>query len=335
MLSSASVSPFAATVLGFLVQVQNLTMAAVVSAFFALAFRSCALPFVERGRAGAVTLLRFFAGAAFLVLGSLYALFTSQMLVWDARAAGVAVAVAGLALGPLAFRYVMGARRGRDARGRALRQATRGPGPVAFLAQLCALLALLLLAAVTLMRAGFLALTQDRVVLLVDVTGETGAETVRWAPPDQPMREERLITHRVVFRTPDGSRVAETWVYGDEVAIKGRVLRLSPLLNAAGVPNLFELLFAHNGYRSAERHASYPHVALPLPPLGPLAVHHWWRPLQARLLERWEQGTAAESPWAVRSATTESTYYPLADADGNPVQQTYRLVLTPGGLSAS
>ena len=100
------------------------------------------------------------------------------------------------------------------------------------------------------------------------------------------------------------------------------------------MPNLFELLFAHNGYATAARHATQPHVAVPLPSGGPLAVHPWWRPVQAWLLARWETGTAADSSWAVRSATIESTYFPLVDADGRPVRATYRLMLTPGGLTA-
>jgi hypothetical protein len=33
--------------------------------------------------------------------------------------------------------------------------------------------------------------------------------------------------------------------------------------------------------------------------------------------------------------TVESTYFPLVDRGGNPLPHTYRLVLTPGGLSAS
>jgi hypothetical protein len=209
------------------------------------------------------------------------------------------------------------------------------PSPLAALAQLVLFFGLLLIAALTLMQAGYLALTEDRPVLLVDVTGETRMQLVRWAPPGGAMREEPLTSHRVVFRLPEGPPVAEAWLYGDQVAVKGRVLRLAPLLNAAGVPNLFELQFAHNGYRSAERHASHPHTAVPLPAMGPLAVHAWWRPVQNRLLVAWRTSAAEGSGWAVRSLTTESTYYPLVDESGRPLRQTYRLVLTPGGLSAS
>jgi hypothetical protein len=308
--------------------VQNLAIAGVLAAFFSLAFRAFVLPFIDGERHPILTLARSLSGLAFLCLGLAYAFFTAHMLVWSARAALVAGAVALLVLAPVGLQHVMTARKRRTG-GRP------APGVVALLVQLCLLLGLLLVATLTLMQAGFVALTADRVVLLVDVTGETGTQVVRWAPADQPLREERLVTHRVVFRQPDGSRVSEAWIFGDQVAVKGRVLRLSPILNAAGVPNLFELLFAHNGYETAERHNGYPHAAVELPPMGPLAVHPWWRPLQRRLIERWEKRTTAEAPWSVRSATTESTYFPLLDAQGQPLRQTYRLVITPGGLSAS
>jgi hypothetical protein len=319
------VNAFAAGLLGALAQVQNLVTAGVLAAFLALGVRGLTLPFLDRGRAWPITALRALGGLAFLSLGGLYALFTAHLVDWTARPALLAVAVALLVLAPLGVRHVLGPRRSPP----------RRPGLVGLLAQTCLLLGLLLLGAVTLMRAGFLALTADRGVLLVDVTGETAAQLVGWAAPDQPPRQERLRTHRVVFRTPEGMQVAEAWIYGDEVAVKGRVLRLSPLLSAAGVPNLFELQFAHNGYRSAERHATLPHTAVPLPASGPLAVHPWWRPLQARLLQRWEKGTAAESAWSVRSLTTESTYFALVDEADRPLRRTYRLVLTPGGLSSS
>lgn len=311
-----------ASLLGVLTQVQGLASAFVLAAFFSLAARGFVLLFIERGRGALVSLVRVLAGAAFLALGCLYAAFTAHVLVWDAGAAGVAAATGLLFLLGVGLRLAM-------------KRPAQPPSLVSFLVQLVLLLSLLLLAAITLMRAGFLALSEDEAILLVDVTGETGVKAVRWAPPDRPPREERIETHRVIFRTPAGVRVAETWVYGDQVAVKGRVLRLSPLLNSAGVPNLFELQFAHNGYVTAARHDAYPHMAVELPPTGPLAVHPWWRPLQVRLLEGWEKRTAPDSPWAVRSVTTESTYYPLVDAAGRPVRQTFRLVLTPGGLSSS
>lgn len=313
-----------ASMFGILAQLQGLVTAGVLAAFFALATRSLILLLSDRGCGSFAAVSRAAAGAAFLLLGSLYFVFTAHVLVWDAPAVVVAVLAVAATLSGIAMRRVTGGAR-RAAR----------PGLVAGLAQLSLMLALLLLAAITLMRAGFLALTEDRPVLLVDVTGETALQKIQWAPPDQPSRDETLLTHQVVFRTPEGVAVAEAWVYGDQVAVKGRVLRLSPILNAAGVPNLFELLFAHNGYLTAERHDRYPHKTVRLPPSGPLAVHPWWRSLQSRLLERWEKGTTDESAWAIRSASLESTYFSLLDTEGKPVSRTYRLVLTPGGLTSS
>jgi hypothetical protein len=309
----------AASLLGTLVLAQNLAAAAVLAAFFALALRSLGLLFLDPGCGSLRVAGRVLGGGLFLAVGVVYALFAAPRLVWGLGPAGAAILVAGLLLSTLAVRS---------------RRRRRPPVLVSLAVLLGLLLALLLIATVTLMPAGFLALTEDRPVMLVEVTGETRVELVHWAAPDQPMRDEVLDTHRVIFRDPAGAAVAEAWIYGDEVAVKGRVLRLTPILNAAGVPNLFELQFAHNGYRTADRHNGLPHQAVRLPPAGPLAVHPWWRGLQRRLLARWETGAAAGSDWAIRSATTESTYFPLTDAEGRASRGTYRLVLTPGGLTS-
>jgi len=306
--------------LGALARLQSLAIALILSTFWMLALRAALLLALERGQSGIVRVWRVLSMLAFLGLGALYGVFARPLLVWDLRAIIAAVGVGLLVSGTVWLRIG-----GRQA---------ASPGPLSLLAQAVLLLFLLLLACLTLMRAGFVALTEDRPVLLLEVTGETAARTVRWAAPDQEAREEVLTTHRVVFRTPDGALVGEAWLFGDEVAVKGRVLRLSPVLSAAGIPNLFELSFAHNGYTTPERHNAYPHLAVALRPTGPLAVHRLWRPLQRRLLDRWEKGTTSESPWAVRSVTTESTYFPLADAAGRPLQKTFKLVLTPGGLTA-
>jgi hypothetical protein len=213
----------------------------------------------------------------------------------------------------------------------------RGPrGVTGLLLRTVLFLTLVVLALVTMMRAGFMALTEDTPVLLVELTGATAVEEVSWAPAGVEARREKLATHEVIFRRPaDGALVGQAWIYGDEIAVKARVLRLSPFLNAVGISNLFKLTFAFNGYRSIERHNSYPHKAFPLDPVGPLAVHPMWRSTQEKLIKRWESGTADGSVWLIRSATTESTFFPLTDDAGQPIKRTYRLVVTPGGLSAS
>jgi hypothetical protein len=297
-------------------------VAFVLAALLSLALRSLLLVVLDGGRGAAVALLRLVAGLAFGTLGVLYLLIAAPSVEWNAASLGFALATAMAVLATPWLRR---------------RRPVSSPLPSPWLALLLVLLlvGLAMLGVLSLLPAGFLALHEDRPVMLVDVTGETRVQVVRWAPPDAAPRAEPLTAHRVVFRTPAGEPVAEAWLYGDQVAVKGRVLRLSPLLVAAGVPSLFELQFAHNGYLTADRHAAYPHLAVPLPPTGPLAVHRWWRPLQGRLLQAWERASADSPGWAVRSLTTESTYYPLVDAGGQPLKREFQLVLTPGGLSAS
>lgn len=323
----AETAPELARFLGILTESQPLLVAAVLGALCGRGLRGLLWLLIDRRRGWLVAGVRVMATLVFLALGAGYALLTASMMRWDATAVSVAGAAAAVMMVDVPVRLL-------------LRRPVR-LSPFGVLARLTLILGILLGATLTLMRSGFLALTTDRPVLRIELTGETRPKTVRFAPPDQPMQELPLVEHRVILRTPEGAApgtvVGEAWVYGDEVAIKGRVLRLSPLLNVAGVDNLFELQYLHNGYFTAERHNLYPHQAVPVVGLGPLAVHPKWQPLRDRLLARWEGYSAGEresSDWAIRSATTESTYFPLVDSQGRPLARTYALVLTPGGLTA-
>ena len=309
-----------AQVLGGMVEARNLVAAIILGALVGFVL-DVALR-LRSGRSGVPRILAFAGlGVVAVALGGVYALLAFPWLRFGARNA------LALALGVLVFAGPILARlaAGRPAPPGGVGAWLRGAG---------LLLALAAAAGVTLITAGFVSLTEDRPVLLVEVTGETGSREVHWTPPDGTRQVQNLTTHHVVFREPAGALVAEVWVYGDEVAVKGRVLRLSPVLNAAGLPNLFELLFAHNGWATAERHNAFPHVGVVLPRVGPLSVHPLWRPLQVRLLAYWER-RGGEGEWAVRSATLESTYFPLVGPEGKPISHTYRLVLTPGGLTSS
>lgn len=309
-----------AQALGGILEGRNLATAIALGAFAGLVL-DVALG-LRSGRAGTLRALAFAGlGISALALGALYAFLAGPWLHLGVRGA------LALALGSL---LVAGPALALLAAGRPA--ACGGIG--AWLGRAGVLAALVAVAVVTLLTAGFVSLTEDHPVLLVDITGETGSREVHWTPPDGTPQAQSLTTHHVVFREPGGSFVAEAWVYGDEVAVKGRVLRLSPALNAVGFPNLFELLFAHNGWSTAERHNAFPHVGVLLPRVGPLSVHPLWRPLQVRLLAYWER-RSGDGAWAVRSATIESTYFPLVDPDGKPLTHTYRLVLTPGGLTSS
>ncbi len=309
-------------VIGALSRAPQLALAVVIGFFAGIAVRQLLfLLWVDRGRGALVALVRLFAAGVFGTAAWLCATALGPDAGWDGRAAMGFAAGAASMLIEVVILALSGLRPGR-------------PPLLGWLVRIILVLLALLVAALVLMRTGYLALTAEKPVLIIEVTGETATKKVRWAPPDQPLREEELRTSRVLLRSPAGKSVAEAWIYGDQVAISGRVLRLSPLLNVAGLSNLFALDFVHNGYTSAERHNNMPHQAQPLAASGQLAVHPRWRELQDRLLSRWEQRTEPESRFMLRAQTTESTYFPLTDASGKPVQRTYTLVLTPGGLTA-
>lgn len=311
-----------APVVAALARAPQLALAVVIGFFLGVAVRQLLFLFwVDRGRGGLVGLLRLATAGLFGAAAWLCATALGPEAAWDGRA--VVGLVAG-ALSVLIEVFILAMIRRRPGR----------PPLLGWLVRAVLVLAALLVAAVVLMRAGYLALTTDHPVLLIEVTGETATKTVRWAPPDQPLREQALRTSRVRLRTPAGKPVAEAWIYGDQVAVSGRVLRLAPLLNVAGLSNLFALDFVHNGYATAERHNTMPHQAQPLAPVGQLAVHPRWRELQERLLARWEQHSEPDGRFMLRAQTTESTYFPLVEPSGKPVQRTYTLVLTPGGLTA-
>lgn len=319
---------YVATQLGPLVKellgAPRLALAVVVGFFLGVAARQLLfLLWVDRGRAFPVILARLLAAGLFGGAGVLVAAGLGPQAQWTP---GTWLALASGAASVLIEVLILGLVRRRPGR----------PPLLGWLLRTVLVLVALLVAMGVLMRAGYLALTTDQPVLLIEVTGETADKVVRWAPPDQPLREQTLRQSRVILRTPSGQPVAEAWLYGDQVAINGRVLRLSPLLNVAGLSNLFALDFIHNGYATAERHSTLPHQAQPLVPFGQLAVSPRWRELQERLLALWEQRTPADSRFLIRAQTTESTYFPLVEPmpGGKPLRRTYTLVLTPGGLTA-
>lgn len=306
--------------LSLLLQIQALLAAAVLGALLGGALRAGLLLALDGGHGWGRVGLRVTAGISYGLLAFVYGSLAAPLLRADlgsltAGAIALGVMAGGVILARILWGYVP------------------LPSLMGVLLRIILLLLVVVFALLALMRSGFLNLATDQPVLRIELTGQTQQQLVRWAAPDQPPREEALRTHQILLRTPDGERVAEEWLYGDQVAIKGRVLRLNPLLNSVGIPNLFELQFMHNGYLSAERHSSQPHQARPLRPIGSLAVVPRTQRLRDAFLG-YLQARPDGSRFAVRGATSESTYFPLVDGTGQPLRRSFDLVLTPGGLTA-
>jgi len=293
-------------------------LAFILALLFAFSVRSFILLFVQSNRRASAILFRFLAGAALLILGWLYFLFASPLLIWDRPARAVAIITfVGVPLWTVI----------RHARGWAKKPA----GVLAKLVNIALFVVLIFAATLTIIRTGYIAVTGDRVTLLVDVTGETRNQTIQGTTAG----EESVAAHRIIFWLPTGEKAADMWVSGDEMAVHGKAIRLPRVLNAIGIPNLYALQYAHNGYLSPERQNAYPQEAIPFPGTGELAVHRWWRPVQERLLNLWANLAAPGSWWAIQIADDESPYYPLIDPDGNAVHKNFLLILQPTAVAIS
>lgn len=183
---------------------------------------------------------------------------------------------------------------------------------------------------VAIMTSGFLSFTQDRPVLKITMTGIQKQEQVEWKSPQGELRKETLISYEVLLETPEEKPINTFYVYGDQVAVKARVLRFRPILNVSGLSNLCRIEFIFNGYTTAERHNSQPHRAQELS-MEPLLL----KPFQKKFWNFWESiyYLRGES-WWVKSATLESGFFPLVHPDGSPFQGSFYLTITPGGISS-
>jgi hypothetical protein len=203
------------------------------------------------------------------------------------------------------------------------------PRPAWMLLKVLLVLFFVCLSLVALMMSGFHYLTEDRPIVKVVLTGNQKAEIVEWQPPNEVQRKEPLNTYEVIFETPEGEKLSEQYVYGDQVAIKAKTIRFKPMLNVIGIQNVCRIDYVHNGYVTTERFNTYPHHAWKLESANP-----WIEPFQEPFWNYWEDLFRGKENAVVKSATLESNYFPLVYADGSPYKGSYFLTITPGGLSS-
>lgn len=164
-------------------------------------------------------------------------------------------------------------------------------------------------------------LSEDQAVLKVNLTGKTRQEWVEWKNPRGVLKKEPMTAHEVRLETLEGKEIGSYFFLGDQVALKAKVIRFSPLLNALGIKNRCRLDALHNSYSTAERGNLLPVQYEELHHPDPLTEWIWkfWEPLYLQ---------TQESEW-IKSATLESNYFPL-DAE-----KSYLLTVNQGGLSST
>ena len=82
------------------------------------------------------------------------------------------------------------------------------------------------LVSLALLRAGFLRAAAGETLVVVDVTGESRREIVRFTPPGLPSREEGMRAERLLLSRRDGVPVGEAWIFGRAATLGGEALRL-------------------------------------------------------------------------------------------------------------
>jgi len=296
----------------------NLSLALTLGLFAGLAMRALVLLVIDHARPAVVMGFRALAAAAFLGFGFFDFLFSRNMQVWD-RPSRAVVAACASALPMVTF-----ARQKKDSgEPPEMRHALYVSG---------VLIALCVFSILTLLRAGTVALTGDRVTLIVEATGETRVEDE--PVPSTPATAKVTLYHAVVW-LPTGVPLADVWLPGDRLRLKGRIYRLSPALNAFGFPNLYEFVSVRNDTANTNRNSEAVMEEFLFAENGPLAVHPWWKPIQASILSHWEAATADDSFFTLRAVPNASPDYPLEDGQGRPIRKTFLLVLPPSGHATS
>lgn len=203
-------------------------------------------------------------------------------------------------------------------------------GPAAWAAKTILVLFVISLTLLAAMMAGFLYLSEDAPVMKVILTGNIQKEPVEWMPPNGLPHKESLDAYEVLMESTEGNAISTLYVYGDQVAVKARIIRFKPVLNLLGFHNLCSIEYVYNGYSTAERFNEMPHHAQEV-----VHTHPFLTPFQEDFWGYWESLYSGESAstW-VKSATLESQYFPLVDSDGNPYRGSFFLTITSGGLSA-
>lgn len=167
--------------------------------------------------------------------------------------------------------------------------------------------------------------TEDRPLFKVVLTGQYKKETIEWQNPNSSYNKEVLTTYEVKLESVDGKSLGSFYILGEQVAIRAKVIRFKPFLYALGLQNLYSIDGVFNGYKISENPNPLTSYSFSSEQnFVPSFVWKWWEALF--LQER-------SSMW-IKSATLESTYFPLVDTQGKPFQGSYLLTLTEGGLSS-
>ena len=164
--------------------------------------------------------------------------------------------------------------------------------------------------------------TDGQKIARVTLTGENRSEWVTWKNPQTDLEGAWLQSYEVIVEDLKGNELFHEYLYGDLVGLRAQVVTFHWPFHLLGFSNLCHLDNIYNGYRTANRHNRFPHLASALPFSFPFLQQLWTKLYHGQ----W-------SLLGIKSATLESAFLPLVSGD-QPTQDTYWLLVGSSGLTS-
>ena len=175
------------------------------------------------------------------------------------------------------------------------------------------------LAALSLLSVGFLSAAPGTMLSVVEITGESRREIVRFAPSGLPPREEGLRAERLLLSRGDLEPVGEAWIFGRGATLSGEGLHLRTWSGGAWLARFDRV--TNDAPSEPGRARLYPAQTTEVEPLGRGIVPGWW----SRRQRGWLVALGLEPK------TLVSPPLPLLDSHGLTLRATHHLTVSNEG----
>ncbi len=175
----------------------------------------------------------------------------------------------------------------------------------------------------------FFVMNEERPVLKVALTGKIELKQLEWKAPQGSLEKRKLPHYEVVLKSVDDEVLFSQVLCGELVAIRARVFRFTRLFNTLGFSSRYQFELLYNGYNDAQ---SYNRLPIQAFSIAELSRHTFWHKFFWKM---WSGAFMQQQHFAwLKSATLESNYFPLVDANQRPIVREFLITISSGGLSA-
>ena len=123
-------------------------------------------------------------------------------------------------------------------------------------------------------------LSNEKPILKVRLTGKSENLEMEWKNPQRKaVQRSSIAAHEVILQTTDKNEIFHSFLPGELCAVRAKIFRFHPLLNALGISNKYRVDLIYTGYRSAKKYAEFPidahPITFPLSFFNALAFKYW------------------------------------------------------------